>query len=425
MTFRWVGRNKSRAVKVGAARWLASAIVLPLVLLIGGPTIGVSWAVDLKEIADSHRRQEESLKSLYVAYHSQSEALGKPSDMQRYLGIGYLGNENWVFAFKGSFRYAKMNRSASFDHIVEKMPDGSPKRINTNAGGEWAFNGKESYVLDGTPAWRRHPVAVITPPHLETCDDASYFNQEYMTHIFRKLPDAFNISKDREKNSLPGLIAHVTCKVLADPEVVDGAPCVLIEWTDDYSWYDLDLVLRSEQRRHVLCCDPKIGYSVRRHDLYFPVPHGQLLAERTLLSTFVEVTPGVWLPRLCLWERFAPPEAPDDLHNSPLIRYRYEVGEIHANDISDNLFTPTIPAGTFVNDKRHMKDGHSICYTMPASQQELDTVVQALLKGTDFVPPQAPRSLWRRYRTGGLVLLNLLFIAGLGYYFFKRRKTNK
>jgi hypothetical protein len=61
------------------------------------------------------------------------------------------------------------------------------------------------------------------------------------------------------------------------------------------------------------------------------------------------------MPRKAVWERFPPPSAPANLHNTPLFAHDYNVIEIHANDVPDELFALQIPPGVMVLDYIHGK----------------------------------------------------------------------
>ena len=377
-------------------------------------------AADVQEIAASYRKQEAALHSLYVSWHSQSVAVGRPADINKYLYTTCYVNETRTFAFKGKMRYATAERSATFEHIVEKMPDGSPKIIKTNPAGEWAFNGQAAYLLDGKKNWRRHPVGLIDAPGRLTVSDTSYFNQDYLRRIFRAVPDVFEVDSGRCKLNLACLIESGDCKLLPTTQKVDGTECVVIEWGESVAWTELDQSIRKEFMEHSLWCDPQRNFAVIQHELYSIKDNKRVLRERVRASDFVELLDDLWLPKRCTWERCAPAHlAPPELLGKPLIKYTYDVQELHANDVPDEIFTPEINVGTYIVDSRYLKDGEPITYTIPASEAELNAVIQTALKGESALPPA--NSFGGRFGLGLFVLVNTIFIVALIAWALRRR----
>ncbi len=354
---------------------------LPNVLLRGLLTAACLflWAVslpiaeadvpDLDSVADSYRGQEDSLKSLYVKYRLSSRLLGTASDVQQYLQLRFLSDEVHVFAFKGNKRYYSFERTSSLaDKNATKLDFNENKANSQPKGHDVPANA--IYAFDGT-VLRKRGVGGDTASILGISDlshtesDASYFNPSYTGLVFRALPDVVNSNNDRALNRVSGAIASGRCRMRSGTEAVDGALCIVIEVGEDT----------------VLWCDSSLGYAVRKQESYYS--NTKLLQGRSTCSKFAEVCKGVWLPQKGVYEMAAPPSAPAEIHNSPIVAYDYDVSEINANDVPDELFSLQIPAGTLVFDFRNgqvdtrgvkVADG----YYVPAGKEDLDRLVESL-----------------------------------------------
>jgi len=349
---------------------------------------------DLSVVAKAHRTQEESLKSLYVKYRYGSRLLGSASDVRKYVGARFVSSQTKVFAFKGNKRYYSFERTASLadtdftvSDLTETGPDGKPQVYHLAANTVVAF--------DGQTFRRRGPgggsASVFDGSGEE--HDLGFFNPEYMGLGLRTLPDVANPKNDRAEFRLPGAIAKGQCRMRPGLETVDGAPCVVIE------------MRQTEARQEMtLWCDPALAYTVRREEGYYP--DSKQVERRSTSSDFVEVCPGVWMPRKAVSERFPPPSAPASLHRTALFAYDTNVIEIHANDVPNELFALKIPPGVIVLDYIHGTTDEkgqrlSAAYQMPADQRELDRIVQSI-QG-DGPKPGWPR--WLRNSLFGLFLL--------------------
>jgi hypothetical protein len=355
---------------------------------------------EMQDIADAYRKQEKALDSLYIAIHFQTEAAGTSSDIGKYLHSICLVNENRIFAFKKNMRYSKMESSTGgvYDHLTEKLPNGIPRKVETNPNGEWAYDGKNTYVINSA---LRQKLAMIILPERDSDDDSVYFNENYMSMIYRSLPYVIKKKKPEYLLNLSELIEQGKCRLSTTKAVVDGAKCIGIELDDKALW-----------------CDPQLGYAVRKCEEYFA--SDKTLAKcRYYYSDFVNVADGVWLPKKCACDTYGTPDSPSQLHNVPLLRARYEVKEIHANDVSDELFTPAIPPGSLVNDGRYLHDKQTLCYTMPANAKDLDAVIKSCLTGKDYKPTK--RSIWQRM---GIGIMFLGLGLSTGVFIYRMRKRN-
>jgi hypothetical protein len=324
-------------------------------------------------------------------------------------------------------RYASDRNAGSYPHLVNVDANGNPEIINVSPGGEWTFNGEAAYVHDGNEPWRDHPVALIDAPDQLTSGDAGYFNQELLRMNFRTLPDAFGIEGNRCDYSLRCLAESGKCRMLPETARVADAECVVLEWERSVSWTLLDHSVRNERMLSRLYCDPNRNFAMLRHER-FNLLDEPVLRERTTSSNFAEVTSGVWLPQKIVWERCAPPQdTPRSLWGVVLSQFQYNVVEMHANDVPDDLFTPTISPGTMVRDSRYLKAGEPISYTMPADASQLETVIQTALLSSERSGGALPKPVINRSRLWTITNISLLIgaIAVAIAWYMKRRVSGR
>lgn len=376
-------------------------------------------ASELKVIADAYRAQSRSLQSLYVEYRIKSEPLGPLKEIRRQLFTLYFEDEEKVFAFKGPKRYSKLTCATQGVHADFLLKDtrGQPKRILTTSDAEYAFDGERLYYINGTMGSDRG-LAAIVPIDRNSDSDASYFDQEYMRWAVRTLPDVLNVDKDRANYSLLGLIDANKCRLLAQSTEVDGARCAIVEWRAQGKLWNEDETWGIEWWRHSLWCDALLGYAPRRYEVR--LESSGSLASLYGFSDFVEVTNGVWFPRIGYWDRYALGHIPSQVRNVPLLRYSFQVGEIHANDVKDNLFALSFAPGALVRDERYLKNGTPIYYSMPADASDLDAAIELALAGHGIGESVPSRRLWLRLSIGLLALIFVCLVTTKAYRALRR-----
>lgn len=410
---------------------VAVALGLGVLLSVLGLPAATAPAADLSAIAAAYAKQDAALESLYVQWRVKAELIGTPADVHKYLGTEYLTESTSTFAFKAAKRYSSSKNAGSYQHLVNLGADGKPEIINVTPGGEWTFNGEAAYMHDGKDPWRDHPAALIDPPDQLKTSDAGYFNHEFLRMNLRACPDAFGVEGDRCDDSLRCLAASGKCRLLPETARVADTECIVLEWQQTVSWALLDHSIRNERMLNRLYCDPNRSFAMVKHER-FNLLDEPVLRERTTSSDFVEVADGVWLPQRTVWERCAPPQdTPRALRGVVLSRFVYDVVEMHANDVPDELFTPVIRPGTFVRDSRYLKGGEPISYVIPSDASQLDAVIQAALQSGPALPqPIQPGDALPEPgdNRGRLVLIvNVILLIGVlaVAWFMKRRVSGR
>jgi hypothetical protein len=343
-------------------------MIVALLIIFGATSLSNTRALsqaaplspDLGRVAEAYREQDGELRSLFVEYRHVGRVTVTAEEALKHLGpIAMKTEETRAFAFKGIRRYSRFARTDSpADDLVtmelpQKESDGKPRTIMTAANSIRAFDGRTIRI--------RNPgglsASIIDPKAVE--HEADYFDSEYLSAILRALPDAFNHSEDRADRSLASLIDNDVCVARPAPELADGASCVVIE-------------VRQESPL-TLWCDPAIGYAVRRLEGNFDFDAG-LRPSRTRCGDFINVCASLWLPKRCETAIYANAAARES-NSAPLATWASNVLEIHANDVSDENFTLTIPEGTQVLDHRKGQNdllgiGYVTQYYMPADDPD-------------------------------------------------------
>ena len=262
--------------------------------------------------------------------------------------------------------------------MLEKAADGSPKKLEVGEYWEQAIDGKLIYSIyrrGGKPS-----LGQICP--IERSAGRHWVNQRYLEDVLRGLPDVLGRrpASDKDRHSwLPGVIVRGDCRARPGLEAVDGAPCIALQWKEEFSGQGENGKRTKEVWSYVIWCDPKLGYAMRKREM-FDEASASSLRRRDVFSQFVEVAKGVWLPRKMCFDLFASAEAPARLHNVPLVRSSYQVSDIHANDVLDKQFFLTFPPGVTVVDRTLPGgDAKAIIYTMPADAGDLDAVIRSTL----------------------------------------------
>ncbi|MCA9078652.1 MAG: hypothetical protein KDA93_26740 [Planctomycetaceae bacterium] len=393
-------------------------------------------AADLGEIATAYERQDATLESLYVKHSMSTEAIGTPADIHKYLGVEWLAESTRAFAFKGRMRYSLSQTAGTYEHIVDVDEEGNPEMVRVTPGLEQTFNGEAYFQHDGKEKYREHPAAVIETREERLKEPTvGQFHCSYLEANFRTLPNIFG-EQDRCDASVRCLAESGACRVLPETAIVSETECVVLTWERTVEWNLVGGSTRQERMLNKLYCDPQRNFAMVQYEL-FNVLDEPVLRSRTTSSDFVEVADGVWLPQTMISESCAPPQdVPDSLRGVALLRTRYEVSEIHANDVPDELFTPEINTGTWVHDSRHLKDGEPIQYVIPDDSSQLASVMQEAIATGYSIPnstkPQpSPMNVlpdpmpdrgdsssnsWRIF-----ILINVLVLIGAAVWFVKRR----
>jgi hypothetical protein len=123
-------------------------------------------------------------------------------------------------------------------------------------------------------------------------------------------------------------------RVLPSPEAVDGVPCYLLE-SPSYCRFWID---------------PAVGYAWRREERYGGPRYPERLDSMRVAGDFTEVAPGLWLPYSYMHQLFTTDDA--SKKSIPYLQLSLKVRRIAVNQVTDDDFKVTIPAGVHVADFR-------------------------------------------------------------------------
>lgn len=394
----------------------------------------VSRGDELTQIIERTRSRNATVESAYVKYRIRSKVLGSPADVKRYMNVVAEIDEIKTTAFKNSKRYDMLERNTGT--YIDIAPDvalatDKVQRVSevagTPAGAERVPSGliqvekTSETAFDGSSMkqFKRGDKQAFVYSDADIAaakSDKFFFNGDYHWLVYHALPDVFSKTDTRAMHRLPDVLESGKAVVQPEREEIDGHSCVVIHV--------------NAEPKEVLWCDPMLNYAVRRWDRYESGTDHRTW--RYELSDFTQVNPGFWLPKKGVRLRWATTKAPEDLRQTPLMKYVYDVLEMHANDVPDALFTLTIPTGTEVIDFSHLattEDGktQAVVYSMPANGKDLDKVIenaQETISRSNTITGLVPKAMssWR-----WVIAANVILVAALGliWFYSKKGKSNR
>ncbi len=389
----------------------SSGLMVGLFTLLFGMGAGGSQALaeepplpTLEQIRSAIEEGWKGVESLQVEYQHKAEPLVSQNTVQKVMKILFFQNEEKTFAFKDNKRYLRIVRPASVEALVPvtgtfrstsspSTEKSSPKTIQ--------FDPEIIAAFDGSKLRRIYPkserealilnLASIRAGHLN--DDQRWFNQDYLFNVGHILPDAIDPSRDRKDQRIPDLLASGNFRVTATDKV-EGVPCITVSWP----------------KRETIYLDPKLGYALRRRE-YFDADSG-LLTNLLTNKDFVEVRPGLWLPKTCWADRCAPSSAAPGHRGEPMIRHMALVHSLTINKVPDSLFELEIEPGSVVVDGTSKPaDGKTnplIDYVMPADKSHADRAVADALRRGSGLKTTSPVAKW--IVAGNVILVVLLCV---------------
>ncbi|WP_010586818.1 hypothetical protein [Schlesneria paludicola] len=373
-------------------------------ILVAFGTANCAWSEDaqlLQDVSDTFEAQERMTQSLFVRFSCKARLIGTAQEASKYLRMITLPSNSQTYAFKGNKRYYSMERTEDLSGVTASLMPLEPKTQPIRAAANLAF------AYDGATLRKRGPggqTATIGVGNHEL-DDAGCFSPEYMSLTFRTRPDVLNPQNTRANNRMTGVIKKGLCTIRPAREAVDGAECLVIDV--------------ASERPMSLWCDASLGYVVRQQ-IVRDSNAGVLLA-RTMCRDFVEVCEGTWFPKQATFERFADASAPAELRNRPLVADDYQVVDIHANDVLDELFRLELPSGAIVTDFTKLEDdgtGNQVArtYRSGANGARLDETLQTI---------RMERAAADRWRFAVLGLTLVLFCAAVvcSFVWLKKRRA--
>jgi hypothetical protein len=431
---RVIGALRQHLIRLPRRR--AGTVVLVIALSAPlGPVHAADGAVTLGDITNGIKSQWGRINGLAIDYIYKEQNLVDMIHVKRYLGVKILNRRHSVFAFKANKRYRmekylqtkmrdlapsiepdygiipngiEIKRKLDARRAVNKLWPQDKATFTIPPGIETAFNGstvrRKEPGAEGANAAFGSSLAIELPEHIR--NERVTFRQEYLENLARVLPDALHAENDRRADRLPDAFGADHFIVRSEAEIVDGAPCVVIERHGSETFW----------------LDPKLNYSVRMAELFYP--DSKIVMERRRNSRFEEVQPGIWLPKLCWRDLCGPPKAPDAYRGKPLVRHEYEVTSLVINDVPDALFELTAPPGWIIADAtlrpQTGNDGTDkyVSYVMPADQNMLEEVTRRALDAGS-----APHrgKVWMVFVTANA----LVIVAFIGYSAYRRLLRRK
>jgi hypothetical protein len=381
----------------------------------------------LAEISAGIKRQWDKVQSLYVHHDVTHQALTDHGAIVRYSYLGTLDGQEEFFAFNGVKRYYRFkgprvvkNLAPDAQTEYDVIPGGKDLKKSLEAQRiEMKMSVKEYYHRDDTSLvspgteigydgtrivqkqLQTNSFAILAPENMP--DFANNFVQNYLNAISRPLRDPFNPRNDRTSWRLPDAFAMNKYEVKPAAEAVEGASCVVV----------------TSPGRETFWLDPRVNFGVRRHDVFDA--DSKRLRERKTNRDFAEVAPGVWLPKTCWRDEYAPPLAPPPYRGEPLYRDVYTVKKIIVNDVEDELFEVKVEPGWRVSDATRLprKDNRNqfVSYEMPADASLLDKVAAQALGD------QRQTSMFLDFVTT-MAILGILVVVTLLVFRSARRKAH-
>jgi hypothetical protein len=381
-------------------RWLSIGLSLFAVVLSTaecraakpGPTI-------LDDIEAAYVKQRQSVRTLLVEYELRSSGLAEMPVLTKYLNTGYFLNEDITLASKGDLWYYHY-----LGHYKETAGGEVPERTVV-------YDGK--VLREKRPFSRKSGRELIMVQAVRK-EGACYFPGVYTGAALIGLFDPGEKSpgslKDRDR--IPEMLKTAVFAVGPQSELVDGAPCIVIEAE---GWQKLWL-------------DPQKGYAVRRRILYNKGEQSFTIH----CKEFERITPDVWLPRQVVWLSIGPKTAPEQYREKPLLQTDVRVRRLEANQPThDALFELKISPGSQVFDETLTgldptkipneagKTSPTLSYIQPANESDLGTVVDKAKAAFDRSQADARKRTWFKVFVGFLMVA---ITAVLAWRWLKRRR---
>lgn len=369
-----------------------------------------STATVLADVRKTLEAQRDALESLRVRYRYSIRLVGAVADVKQYLGLAALGDETCVYALKGGKRYSSFSRTdnlndraASIPAVGESEDPNQPATMSVLANSISAYNGSDLRQRQSGGA--DFAIMSLDPKS----SDARYFWTNYLGLVSRVPPDIANPNLSRSELRLLDSLVEGRCTLRDHPEQVGEASCVVADWPG--------------AQPAVLWLDPKRGYAIVKRETYYE--GSALLVWRVSVADWIPGRDGAWWPRKATAEYFAGPDAPDRLHNVPLVAYDYDVLELDLNDVPDRFFEMEFPEGARVIDFADGADD-------PATGQRIGKSKFVdhsgkLIEGHPDRPPDprpdeaAPQPPARAGRKTVVIAINAIVVVAIALYVVWRR----
>lgn len=347
----------------------------------------------LEDIIEAYQKHHQALHSLKIQYEDKYTPLVPLEDLIR---VGFLasGQSEETICLKGNKFYCRsLTKRLPLDAVLKDLRQKDPAIISSGDAMEKLppgdflrrlkqkplENSETVLVYDGTALHERLPNTLgdlgvdravysvrKTPPR-----QTSYLPPSYLNWVCYGPEDP---SGNDKRNHIPRMFAADTFSVNPNRNKIEGVECVVLESKEQKLWLD-----------------PALGFAVRRRDLF----RQEKLALQVHCRDFIEVLPGVWLPRQVT--RYvigvsAIRNLPVAYLGKKIAQIQEQVSSIEANKEShDSFFILKPKAGSFVLDRTlppldstgkpmEGKEGRRIRYIQPADSADLQQVVEEAQK---------------------------------------------
>ncbi len=244
---------------------------------------------------------------------------------------------------------------------------------------------------DKTPSgsWRTREASIIGGKDAHCDSDMSYYSEEAL-----QVPTQdFMIARIEDSPIYPHCIRPIKERpsyyhVAPAQEMVDGALCHVVESFFDRIWVD-----------------PSLDCVIRKRENLDRDEHGaSYVANRYVVSQFVEAAPGVHVPKKLVREMFGRRSWPARYHNKPFLRLTLEASAVGINNVTDDDFKVSIPAGTFIGDARTGE-------VYRIRERAAGRIDELALESKKYLPAGAARRTWVFAAIAVLIVFTLWFAA--------------
>jgi len=326
-----------------------------LVVAMAASKVDAGEALSLESIKARINRQNERIESLHLRIRRETTMSLDPKvavGWSDWLSVPpYLGTDEVLVAFKGVNRYWRLLALDYRPTVVAELPPqeaSAPQPFIDNAKACNEITFFERTLVDDAASQRvahrcfQHRSAPLSEAH-----DA-FGPTPYLMNVGLAVPDPTGEDEARrnlqQMHFLPDLFELCAYAMSEETEVVDEAPCLVLERAMS-GRLPGNNVAEDRSVSDKLWLDPEHGLALRQRETHFD---GRLV--RVVNSDFVEMLPGLWLPRESQTEWFVPSEAPEEYRNRPLLVRHMRLLFWVVNQVPDDLFDVALTPLRFVPD---------------------------------------------------------------------------
>ncbi len=379
---------KTETRRTMLCRFLCRLVLAALAGTAAASIVRAAEPLTLDEIKTRLRKQRENINSLYIEVKREEKPL---VDLEVLLSLrGFsnkilLSNEEEHFAFKGEKRYSRelwppdtkylrpMGRAPKLpanaselereqhkrrldDHKELKQRMARAERMGSKIGlaegptpdATKAYNGRTQWMRDV----HRDGTVWYTITHAGRL--GHWFQPApYLVAVGLTFPDPIEkeeaLHEARRMVDLLELLQRWPHEVSSKTEEIDGGRCAVLTGTIQFP-ITVGEVSQTFEISSKLWLDLDHGLAIRQGERQ---TMGTLT--RMVNSDFQEVLPGLWLPKKCQMQVFAPPDAPEELKGRPVMIEHLTLTKCVVNEVPDDLFDMAPKPGDEVLDLRDPK----------------------------------------------------------------------